>query len=57
MITFVLWFVYFIITEINYLLGTTGIIMAAPSHYDTRMPIDVLYSRIQKKMNMKMEEL
>ena len=35
-----------------YLTGTAGIIMAAPSHYDTRRPIDVKYSKIEKKNEM-----
>ena len=30
-------------------IGTAGIIMAAPSHYDTRQPIDVKYSKVDKK--------
>ena len=33
-------------------LGTAGIIMAAPSHYDARQPIDVKYSKIDKKTTM-----
>ena len=32
--------------------GTAGIIMAAPSHYDIRQPIDVKYSKIEKKNEM-----
>ncbi len=35
-------------------LGTTLIIMAAPSHYDARRPIDVQYSRVDKKNTFKM---
>ena len=34
------------------ILGTAGIIMAAPSHYDIRQPIDVKYSKIDKKNKM-----
>lgn len=33
--------------------GTTGIIMAAPSHYDARQPIDVLHSKIDKMNTLK----
>ena len=36
-----------------YLTGTGGIIMAAPSHYDARKPIDVQYSHIDKKSDLK----
>ena len=36
-----------------YLIGTAGIIMAAPSHYDARKPIDVLYSKIDEKSDLK----
>merc|ERR1712141_892776 len=32
--------------------GTGGIIMAAPSHYDARKPIDVLYSKIDLKSDL-----
>ena len=32
--------------------GTAGIIMAAPSHYDTTIPIDIKYSKIDKKNKM-----
>ena len=31
--------------------------MAAPSHYDLSMPIDIQYSRIEKKNLMRKEEL
>ena len=37
------------------LIGTAGIIMAAPSHYDIRQPIDVKYSKIDKKNKMMMQ--
>jgi len=33
--------------------GTAGIIMAAPSHYDARKPIDVQYSKIDEKSDLK----
>ena len=33
--------------------GTAGIIMAAPSHYDLRKPIDIQYSKLDKKNSMK----
>ena len=36
-----------------YLTGTAGIIMAAPSHYDARKPIDVQYSKIDEKSDLK----
>lgn len=29
-------------------LGTAGIIMAAPSHYDSRKPIDIQFSKVDK---------
>jgi hypothetical protein len=32
--------------------GTAGIIMAAPSHYDTTQPIDIKYSKIEAKNQM-----
>ena len=32
--------------------GTACIIMAAPSHYDSRKPIDVLYSKIDLKSDL-----
>lgn len=40
--------------------GTAGIIMAAPSHYDSRQPIDVKYSKIdklKKTLTTKLEDL
>ena len=33
-------------------LGTAGIIMAAPTHYDARKPIDVQYSKIDEKSDL-----
>ena len=36
----------------NSFLGTAGIIMAAPSHYDTTQPIDIKYSKIEAKNQM-----
>ena len=36
----------------NLFLGTAGIIMAAPSHYDTTQPIDIKYSKIEAKNQM-----
>ena len=47
---------YFEIHQIHilmYLTGTAGIIMAAPSHYDARKPIDVQYSKIDEKSDLK----
>ena len=38
-------------------LGTAGIIMAAPSHYDARQPIDVKYSKIDQKTTMRKTQL
>ena len=38
---------------VMYLTGTAGIIMAAPSHYDARKPIDVQYSKIDEKSDLK----
>ena len=35
-----------------WILGTAGIIMAAPSHYDITQPIDIKYSKIDKKNKM-----
>lgn len=32
--------------------GTAGIIMAAPTHYDARKPIDVQYSKIDEKSDL-----
>ena len=40
------------ICSIFFLKGTGGIIFAAPSHYDTRQPIDVKYSKIAHKNAM-----
>lgn len=37
--------------------GTAGIIMAAPSHYDARQPIDVKYSKIDQKTTMRKTQL
>lgn len=42
---------------VAFISGTAGIIMAAPSHYDLSMPIDIQYSRIEKKNLMRKEEL
>ena len=37
--------------------GTCGIIMAAPSHYDARKPIDVQYSKVDKlNIKVRLEE-
>ena len=44
-------------TRINPFLGTAGIIMAAPSHYDARQPIDVKYSKIDQKTTMRKTQL
>ena len=35
-------------------LGTAGIIMAAPTHYDARKPIDVQYSKIDEKSDLQL---
>ena len=32
--------------------GTVGIIFTAPSHLDTRTPIDVIHSKIDKKQSL-----
>lgn len=37
---------------ISFFTGTACIIMAAPSHYDSRKPIDVLYSKIDLKSDL-----
>jgi hypothetical protein len=39
---------------LNHSAGTAGIIMAAPSHYDSRKPIDVQFSKVDNKNALKM---
>jgi nicotinic acetylcholine receptor len=36
------------------IVGTAGIIMAAPSHYDSRKPIDVQFSKVDNKNALRM---
>lgn len=42
-----------LIVPLLYFAGTAGIIMAAPSHYDARQPIDVKYSKVDRKTEMR----